>query len=242
MSSVRGPGGAPLTRGRVLLQAEGAQVAYRKIELRPLLYSSPPAGASVLFGGQNLSQWQSRGGQGPASWPVQAGATTVAPSTGGTPNDVRSAATFRDFQLHLEFRLPTSSADLPEQQRGNSGVYLQGRYEVQILDSYGRGLDGRNDLGAIYGVKDAASNASLPSEIWQSYDIDFRAARWSGGQKTENARVSVRLNGELIQDRVSVPGSTLLGDPEGPGDGPIVLQDHGDKVQFRNIWLRPAAN
>ena len=121
-------------------------------------------------------------------------------------------------------------------------MYLQGRYEVQILDSFGGTLSGQNDAGAVYEVADAAANASLPAETWQTYDVTFRAARFSGGQKLEPARVSVLWNGQLVQDNLEIPGPTRLGSPE-TGDGvltgPVVLQDHGDRVRYRNVWIEP---
>lgn len=244
-SGLRAPDGSALTAGRIALQAEGAAVTYRDIELRPLAYLRPPAGARTLLGGSSTVQslgadWQDRRG-GDVRWPVQGGVVTVRPS--GNPqdtNDLRTRDSFGDFRLHLEFRLPPSRAGRAEQDRGNSGVYLQGRYEVQILDSFGTGLAGRDDLGAIYGQHDASSNEALPSGTWQSYDIDFRAARWSAGQKTEDARATVYLNGEKVQDDVTLSGPTRLGDPEADTPGPIVLQDHGSAVSFRNIWVLPA--
>lgn len=240
LSALRTLDGKLLTSGRILLQAEGAEVWYSDIKLRPLAYTPPPAGATVLFGGQDRSAWQMRRGGGAINWPVESGALVVNPS--GNPqatNDIRSAATYTDFRLHLEFKVPATSPGLDEQARGNSGVYLQGRYELQILDSFGKTLQDKNDLGALYGVRDASTNASLPVEVWQSYDVVFRAARWSGGTKTQGAVVTARLNGDLVQDNVELPGSTLLGDPEAEAPGPIVLQDHGNRVRFRNIWIQP---
>ncbi len=237
-SKLRAPDGSPLTSGRILLQAEGAEVYYRNIQLRPLAYFPAPSGATVLFGGQDTSAWQNGSGS-PIDWPVQGGALTVKPSgNSNSPNDVRTKTTFGDFRLHLEFKVPVTSAQ-NEQDRGNSGVYLQGRYELQILDSFGKTLADKNDLGAIYGVRDASGNAALPAGTWQSYDVSFRAARWQGGQKTEDARVTAWLNGEKVQDNVDLPGSTFLGDPETDAPGPIRLQDHANKVQFRNIWIAP---
>ena len=120
---------------------------------------------------------------------------------------------YRDFWLHVEFNVPGSPDDTDEQERGNSGVYLQGRYEIQVLDSYGRTLAGENDVGAVYGVSDASTNASLPAGEWQRYDILFTAPRYEddmSGDKTkiEDAQVSVRLNGTLIQDDIQIPNST----------------------------------
>ncbi len=243
-TGLRAPDGSALRAGRIALQAEGAAVTYRDIELRPLAYLPPPSGARVLLGKDSSPQslnadWQDRRG-GEVKWGVQGGVATVRPS--GNPqdtNDLRTRENFGDFRLHLEFRLPPSRAGLSEQDRGNSGVYLQGRYEVQILDSFGSALAGQNDLGAIYGQHDASSNEALPSGTWQSYDIEFRAARWQDGQKTEDARATVYLNGQKVQDDVALRTSTLLGVPEGQTPGPIVLQDHGSNVSFRNIWVMP---
>src|SRR5262249_51343108 len=96
-----------------------------------------------------------------------------------------------------------------------------------------------NDCGAIYGVEDAAVNESFPPGIWQSYDIVFHAPEWNGTTKTSNARITVVWNGSVVQRMTEVPGSTTLGDPEGPGAGPLRLQDHGHPVRYRNIWIAP---
>ncbi|MFC3833238.1 MULTISPECIES: 3-keto-disaccharide hydrolase [Deinococcus] len=244
VTGIRAPDGSALRSGRIALQAEGAEVTYRNIDLRPLAYLAPPTGATVLLasGADSAAAWQSRSG-GAADWPVQGGRMTVRstakPGDAASSNDLRSAETFGDMHLHLEFKVPVTRGGLPEQERGNSGVYLQGRYEVQILDSYGQPPTGQDDLGAVYGQHAPAVNAALPSGAWQSYDIEFRAARWEGTQKTADARVTVYLNGEKVQDDVALSGSTLLGEPEAASDGPVVLQDHGSEVQFRNIWVAP---
>jgi hypothetical protein len=125
------------------------------------------------------------------------------------------------------------------QARGNSGVYLQGRYEVQVLDSYGLEL-GLGDCGSIYGKKVAAVNASRAPERWQSYDIEFRAPRIdSSGARTAGARLTVWHNGIRIHDDFELDGPTAGGEPgEGP-TGPLLLQDHGDPVRYRNVWVLP---
>lgn len=192
----------------------------------------------TLFDGGDLSAWRLTRGGAP-NWRTSDDFFEVEPGARVGENNVQSKEVFGDFRLHLEFRVPKTPAGTPEQARGNSGVYLQGRYEVQILDSFGRPLAGKNDAGAIYGVADAAANASRPAGTWQRYDIIFRAARFSGGKKTDDARVTVVWNEQKVQD-VRVPGPTLLGGAErGDGvlTGPIVLQDHGSPVQYRNIWL-----
>ncbi len=198
----------------------------------------------TLFG-SDLQAWVRKNG-GDANWRLGNDGSPyfeVLPGGSVGSNDIETREAFGDFRLHLEFWVPQTPASSPEQTRGNSGVYLQGRYEIQILDSYAHPLSGMNDAGAIYELKDAESNASRPAETWQSYDIVFRAARYSGGTKTENARVSVSWNGQLVQDDVVIPGPTRLGDEEA-GDqgilsGPIRLQDHGYGVRYRNIWLEP---
>jgi rubredoxin len=194
-----------------------------------------PNGAIILFGGQNLDGWLRRDGKGPAAWTVlPGGVMQVGPRTG----DIITEAKFDGhFKLHVEFRVPY----MPQatgQARGNSGVYLQGRYEVQVLDSYG--LDSQdNDCGGIYKVAKPLVNACKAPTVWQTYDIDFTAPKCENGKKVEPARISVLHNGVKIHDNVAIPVDNttagLGGDPCTPG--PILLQDHGSLVQYRNIWL-----
>ena len=193
-------------------------------------------GAVVLFDGSDLDAWGETDGSA-ARWRLVDGAMEVVPGTG----DLYSHRWFGDVHVHVEFQVPPSSSGAAEQDRGNSGVYLQGRYEVQVLDSFGATLSGANDCGAIYGVKDADVNESFPPGIWQSYDIAFRAPRWSGTTKVSPARITVVWNGTKVQKDTEVSGSTTLGDPEVPGesDGPFRLQDHGHRVRYRNIWVKP---
>ena len=230
-----GSGWGPLRQGRIALQAEGAEVFYRNVRMRPLVYLPPPPGAAVLFDGSDLDAWMQKDGS-PARWRLVDGAMEVVPGTG----DVYSHRWFGDVHVHVEFQVPASSSGAAEQDRGNSGVYLQGHYEVQVLDSFGATLSGANDCGSIYGVKDADVNESFPPGLWQSYDIAFRHARWSGSTKVSPARITVVWNGTRVQEDVEVPGSTTLGDPEIPGepDGPLRLQDHGHRVRYRNIWVQ----
>ncbi|WP_372894876.1 family 16 glycoside hydrolase [Stieleria sp.] len=190
----------------------------------PSLGATPPPDAIVLFDGsqESLAHWD--GG--------------VLSEEGLLQQGTETKQTFRDYTLHLEFRTPW----MPEasgQARGNSGVYHQGRYETQILDSFG--LSGAaNETGGIYGVKAPDFNACLPPMQWQTYDVDFTAARYQGKTKISDARMTVRLNGITVQNDVAVPNSTTAAKfREGPDDGPIVLQDHGNPVRFRNIWLVP---
>ena len=124
------------------------------------------------------------------------------------------------------------------QGRGNSGVYVQGRYEVQVLDSYGLKSQ-KNDCAAIYEVAAPTVNACKAPTVWQSYDIDFTAPKFEGGKKTEPARMTVSHNGVLVHDNAAIPVDNtragMGGDPSKPG--PILLQDHGHPVQFRNLWV-----
>jgi rubredoxin len=171
----------------------------------------------------------------PAEWDVLEGGVAQAKA-----GDVVTKEHFDGhFKLHVEFRVPY----LPDQKgqaRGNSGVYVQGRYEVQVLDSYG--LDSKNnDCGAIYEVAAPLVNACKAPTVWQSYDIDFTAPKCEDGKKTEPARMTVHQNGVLIQDNTKIPVDNTRagrgGDPCTPG--PIMLQYHGAPVQFRNVWLVP---
>ncbi len=125
-----------------------------------------------------------------------------------------------------------------EQARSNSGCYVQGRYEVQILDSFG--LKGeKNECGAIYDVSAPSTNMCFPPLSWQTYDIDFTAAKFDeNGEKMADAKMTVRHNGVVVQKDVPVPTATRAApNKEGPGPGPIYLQDHGNPVRFRNIWV-----
>ena len=195
----------------------------------------PPPGAIVLFDGSDLDRWISVDGKSPAPWKLADGG---AAQVGG--GGIMTRAKFDGhFKLHVEFRVPYLPA-ASGQGRGNSGVYLQGRYEVQILDSYG--LESQdNDCGGIYKVAKPLVNACKAPTVWQSYDIDFHAPVFKDGTKVEPARISVLQNGVPIHEDVKIPidntVSGLGGDPSTPG--PIHLQDHGNPVQYRNIWLQP---
>ena len=235
--------GKALTEGRIAFQAEGAEVYYRNIELKPLVSDSGSGGGGggkriTLFNGGSTAEWTPKNRDG-TRWSVRDGALEVRPGGRVGQNDFETKRSFGDFKLHIEFQVPKSAAGASEQNRGNSGVYLQGRYEVQVLDSYHRSLSGQNDAGAIYGVEDASRNASRPAGRWQSYDITFRAPKYSGGRKVKPAFVTVYWNGVKVHDGTAISHKTTLGDAEGPGDGPIRLQDHGHRVRYRNIWLEP---
>ena len=193
-----------------------------------------PALPSVaLFDGTDTAKWVPVGGAGAVSWPIVGvdNALEVAVGVGS----IQSTQTFTDFNLHLEFRTPNPS----DANGGNSGVFLQGRYEVQIFESFGRVALDTNDCGAIWGQRAPRVNAALGAGEWQTYDITFRAAQFNGTNKVANARVTVVLNGVTVQDDVVITGPTAGGAPEFPLAGPIVLQDNGSQVQFRNIRVTP---
>lgn len=205
----------------------------------PTLGAQPPAGAVVLFDGKDLSQWKVAGKEErPAAWKLADGAMEVAPN-GGT---IVTKKQFGDCDLHLEFRTPFMPTKRG-QERGNSGVYMQGRYEIQVLDSYG--LTGEdNECGGIYKVAQPRVNMCAPPGQWQTYDISFRAPRFdANGNKTASAMVTVRHNGVIIHQNLAIPGPTGGALDERVGEpGGLCLQDHGNPVQYRNIWLVEPAN
>ncbi len=211
-----------------ILQAmtlDGRVVAeLKKIERRsPTLGQKPPPGAIVLFDGTGTSQWKN--GRMTDDGLLMQGTTSI--------------PTFGNHKLHLEFRLPYQPEDRG-QARGNSGVYLQGRYEVQMLDSFG--LKGeQNECGGLYSVKAPDLNMCFPPLSWQTYDIEFYAARYDeNGKLVANPRITVYHNGVKIHDNVELPGErSTTAAPLGPGPerGPVYLQDHGNPVRYRNIWV-----
>jgi len=212
--------------------------------------AAPPAGAIVLFDGKDLSGWISRSGK-PAPWKVEHGYMEVVPGK----HDIMTKEKFGpDFKLHIEFWLPLM-ANAKGQARANSGIYLQGRYELQVLDSYRNKTYANGACGALYGIiapnwtgaeakgLSETKNPCKPPEQWQTYDITFHAPRVnSQGKVTEKGHLTVVQNGVTVIDHGAfdkVTGGALdehLGEP-----GPLRLQDHNCKVRFRNIWLKPLA-
>jgi hypothetical protein len=181
----------------------------------------PPKDAMVLFDGSNADHFQN--GKMTEDRYLGVGCT--------------SRETFQDHRLHIEFRTPFQPGD-SGQGRGNSGVYVQGRYELQVLDSFG--LKGENnECGGIYQIAKPRVNMCYPPLSWQTYDIDFTAPRFdSEGKKTQNARITIRHNGVLIHDDLELPRGTPGGvSDESKEPGPLFLQDHSDPVAFKNIWV-----
>jgi hypothetical protein len=199
---------------------------------------APPADALVLFDGKDLSKWRSSKDQGPAAWKVENGYTEVN-ATGG----IQTAQAFGDCQLHVEWAAPPPTATHKGQDRGNSGVFLMGRYEVQVLDSYEANTYPDGQAAALYGRHPPLVNAARPPGEWQTYDIVFRAPRFDAqGKVLRKARVTVLHNGVLVQDAVELEGPTThKARPPYTAHAPalpIGLQDHQHPVRFRNIWIR----
>ena len=203
----------------------------------PTSSAPTPKDAVVLFDGTHLDAWQALGG-GPVPWKVTDGFLEIAPGTG----PIESKGKFGDVQLHVEWSAPNPPGG-KGQDRGNSGIFLMGLYELQVLDSYRADTYADGQAGAIYGQYPPLFNASRPPGEWQTYDIAFRRPRFdTSGKLLEPARVTLIHNGILIQNNEELFGSTawLQWLPyEAQGDrGPIQLQDHGHRVRYRNIWLR----
>lgn len=196
------------------------------------LGAKPPEKAVVLFDGKDLKGWVKRDGS-PAAWPVKDGILTV----GVRQSDILTERKFGDFQLHLEFNVPYMP-DAKGQARGNSGVYLDGIYELQVLDSY-KLKPQDNECGAIYKQVVPAVNACKPPLQWQTYDVTLQKARREGDKVVKKARVTVVQNGvTIIDDREISPTPGGMRLKEGD-DGPLLLQDHHNEVQYRNIWIIP---
>ena len=193
------------------------------------LQEKPPAGATLL----DASQFTQEDGK-PCGWPVVDGALEVGKGS------VITKEKYQDFQLHVEFNIPEPPEGAKDQARSNSGVYIQRRYEVQILESFGEDPPRNNGCGSLYHQKAPDKNAAKKAGEWQTYDITFKAARFdAAGMKTEGARITVIWNGVKVHDDYEITGKTGAGKAEGPEPGPILLQDHGAKVKFRNLWILP---
>ncbi len=195
----------------------------------------PPSDAIVMFA-DNLDEWQSTKG-GEAQWTLAGGVLTVAPGKG----DIRTKRQFCDVQIHLEWRAPTGMEDKQGQQRNNAGIFLQERYELQILDSYSNRTYGNGQAGAIYKQQPPLVNATKPAGEWQRYDIIYTAPRFEGDKRVSKGAITALHNGVLIQNHHQIEGTTeWIGPPQVDAHGcaPIKLQDHGNLVSFRNFWIR----
>lgn len=226
------PGAGWNGRDRQTVEGNADDVAdltegYTKVERKsPTLNAAPPADAVVLFDGtaESLAAHWKDGARITEDGLLMQGAT--------------SKDLFQDFRIHVEFRTPYQPK-ARGQGRGNSGLYYQGRYETQVLDSFGlAGED--NETGGIYSIRKPDLNMCFPPLTWQTYDGEFRAARYENGKKVANAVLTVRLNGITVQRGVELPKKTTAAPVnEGPEAGPIYLQNHGNPVRFRNVWVQP---
>jgi hypothetical protein len=254
-----------LDHGKILLQAEAAEIYYRNIKVRELTPDddmppnpkttevwfpvppkvtpgaapgAAPSDAVVLFDGKSLDGWKSANNGGPVGWKIDNGEMVVGPGTG----DIQTKAMFGDVQLHVEWRDPQLPPDKVNQDRGNSGIFLQDVYEVQVLDNFENPTYVNGMVGSIYKQYAPLVNATFPAETWNTYDIIYTAPRFAtDGSLTSPARLTVLLNGVLVQNNsVLKGGTTYIGAPSyrAHGDMPLRLQDHGHLVRYRNIWLR----
>lgn len=209
----------------VIRDGSGSTVGeLKKVQRKsPTLGAKPPAGALVLFDGSSTQGWNK-------AEIVEIDGEKTLKATG-----CDTIEKFGDHELHVEFRTPF----VPEkrgQERGNSGVYVQSRYEVQVLDSFG--LSGEdNECGGIYSIQKPKVNMCFPPETWQTYDIDFKSARYDAeGKKTASARITVKHNGVVIHDNLELTKGTPGRFEEGKDLQGLFLQDHGNPVLFRNVW------
>ena len=216
---------ATITGDTVTGKTDAGETFTLKKTLRrsPAEGAKPPEGATVLFDGSNIDAWKG----------------TEILESGLMKEGGETKKKFTDYTLHVEFYLPFKPF-ARKQERGNSGVYNQHRYEVQVLDSFGlKGMD--NQCGGMYTKNAPSVNMCYPPLTWQTYDIEFTAARYEGGKKKSDAEITVKQNGVLVQDHYKISGPTGAGKKEDPSEatnsGPLYLQDHNNPVRFRNVWI-----
>ncbi|MEX2243298.1 MAG: DUF1080 domain-containing protein [Fimbriimonadaceae bacterium] len=217
-------------------RADKMEVRWRNLRIRDMGVpgAKAPDRATVLLGSDgDLSKWKKSGSQGdPIGWAWKDGYMEIVPRTGS----IQTRQGYESCTLHVEFAVDENNQE--GQANGNSGVYLQGSYEVQILNSFGQ-VPADNIAGGIYRVKAPDINMAYPAYEWQTYDIEFVPPKWEAGKKVANARLTVWHNGVLVQRNVEVPGNTGSGEPETEEPDGIYLQDHGNLIKFRNIWIVP---
>lgn len=195
-----------------------------------------PSDAKVLFDGTSLDAWSAEGGK-PTAWKIKDGAMVA------DKGDIFTRDTFGPLQLHVEWRIP-ADRKVDSQSGGNSGVFLMGLYEVQVLQSHGNKTYPDGQAGALYGQKPPLANATTPQGEWQSYDIMFEPPVYEGDKVKAPARVTVIHNGVVVQNAETYLGPTHFRTQpkypaQHPATGPLKLQFHGDPVEYRNIWVRP---
>jgi len=212
-----------LAAGQMTLTGKATATLQRTERKSPTLALKPPEGAVLLFGQANEGKENWLGGH-------------LSP-LGYLIGDAETRQKFGDYTLHLEFMLsymPTARG----QGRSNSGVYIHDCYELQVLDSFG--LSGENnECGGFYSIKAPDVNMCLPPLVWQTYDIEYTGPRYdTSGNKTACAKITVKHNGVIIHDHVELPKATPGRKPEGPGPRALFLQGHGNRVQYRNVWVQ----
>ena len=228
---------APLCAQTALWKLDDQFKAAKDDDLKDAKGEPAPKGAVVLFDGTNMDAWVKTDGKSKPGWKlVEGGAMEGVKGQG----DIITKEEFAGpFKLHVEFRVPYEPEE-KGQGRGNSGVYLHGRYEIQVLDSYGL-KSGKNDCAAIYDLHPPKENVCKAPTVWQTYDILFTPPVFADGKKTEPVHMTVTHNGVKVHDDAKVEKDNTTagrgGDPSKPG--PIMLQDHGHSVQYRNVWLLP---
>lgn len=230
--------GSSMVNGQEKMKPEDTEVWEPIPKVVSVSLGKVPSDAVVLFDGHSLEKWESSKGGQAAEWTIQDGAFTVLPGKG----NIQTKDKFEDYQLHIEWRSPVVVKG-EGQGRGNSGVFMQGLYEIQVLDSYDNRTYANGQAASIYKQTAPLVNASRKPGEWQSYDIIWTAPRFNkDGSLVKKARVTVLHNGVLVQNNTEIEGTTeYIGMPKVKphGAGPLVLQDHGDLVSFKNVWIRP---
>lgn len=195
--------------------------------------SSPPEGAIHFISDKGVQKMvNEKNPEQALTWVFSKGVLTA------TKGHIVTAMPVKSFKAHIEFNV-NNNPENPPGNNGNSGVYIQQRYEIQILNSHGKNENySHSDCASLYKFKKPDTIVCKPAGEWQSYDIEFHAAKWKDGKKTANARVTVYHNGVLVHDNVELPGSTGHGKAETPEALPLRLQHHGNAVKFRNFWLK----
>ena len=193
-----------------------------------------PEGAIQLIGPEGIQNLVSEQRGNTLDWPFKDGVLTVKP---GKQNHAITSMPVGDFKAHIEFKVNSKKGKWGN--NGNSGVYIQQRYELQILNSFGRDKEYTfSDCGSIYKTKMPDVIVCRPAGEWQTYDIEFHQPRWDGDKKIANARITVIHNGVKIHDNFEIPTKTGHGKAEGPEKRPLRLQDHSNKTEFRNFWIQ----
>lgn len=217
-----------IAKGQIEIKQDGASLTVKRVERKSkTLGEKPPAGAVVLWGAEGDEKNWTNG----KLMELSDGKFLTVAKTGS----IKSKEKFGAFKAHIEFRLPWMP-NSTGQGRGNSGVYLQDRYECQVLDSFGLAGE-NNECGGIYTQHKPSVNMCLPPMAWQTYDMEFTPAEFADGKKVKNGRATIYHNGVKIHDNVEFPKECPGGQKEDAAPGPFQFQDHGDPVVFRNVWV-----